>query len=441
MEDSREFQMKRIESELGIERDCRDTPTKCKIHRVPSKLRKIKEDAYSPCMVSIGPLHSTNADLQKMQEYKRHYVVYLLNRTPQPEKTWNDAKEAFHHLETTYFECYGSGTNENLFLQDGSFLIDCCFILEFFIRSSVNDFNYYDHMNVNNPFMASAVARDLLLFENQIPFAALRALLDTIENSMGERFPNFSLTESVYCFFTSSLRLYKKPKPIKNCRHLLEIFYYNSLSSVSVIRWVNGDGSFGFKHCATELVEAGIEIQNDMTSGFLDITFDGGVIKFSEFRIRDETMVSVFLNLIAYEQCGSTHGVCQQISSYAMLMNSLIRSPKDIDLLCQKGIIIASRIDNDVTDFFDSICSKIVLSRFYYPRLCEQVNAYRDSAEWNRHKLKTSLLARWSRYKAALRNDYFSNPWRIISFVAAFILLVLTLLQTIYATLSYNCSP
>ncbi|CAB4309576.1 unnamed protein product [Prunus armeniaca] len=55
---------------------------------------------------------------------------------------------------------------------------------------------------------------------------------------------------------------------------------------------------------------------------------------------------------------------------------------------------------------------------YYYTGLSDDVNYY--------YKTK------WHRFMEILRHDYFSTPWRIISFIAAFILLVLTLVQTLY---------
>ncbi|CAL9028825.1 unnamed protein product [Prunus brigantina] len=55
---------------------------------------------------------------------------------------------------------------------------------------------------------------------------------------------------------------------------------------------------------------------------------------------------------------------------------------------------------------------------YYYSGLSDDVNNY----------YKTN----WHKFMETLRRDYFSTPWRIISFVAAFILLVLTLVQTLY---------
>ena len=51
------------------------------IYRVPEELRKLKESAYTPRLVSIGPLHSNDIRLKSpMQDIKMSYVNFLLCR-------------------------------------------------------------------------------------------------------------------------------------------------------------------------------------------------------------------------------------------------------------------------------------------------------------------------------------------------------------------------
>ncbi|KHN18967.1 hypothetical protein glysoja_039891 [Glycine soja] len=41
------------------------------IYKAPKNLRKVKEDAYTPQCISIGPIHLGKQELEKMQEYKK----------------------------------------------------------------------------------------------------------------------------------------------------------------------------------------------------------------------------------------------------------------------------------------------------------------------------------------------------------------------------------
>ncbi|CAB4315130.1 unnamed protein product [Prunus armeniaca] len=49
------------------------------IYRVPDKLRQVKEDAYLPGVVSIGPLHQDNQNLAPMVQYKWSYLLSFLD--------------------------------------------------------------------------------------------------------------------------------------------------------------------------------------------------------------------------------------------------------------------------------------------------------------------------------------------------------------------------
>ncbi|XP_056163839.1 UPF0481 protein At3g47200-like [Syzygium oleosum] len=50
---------------------------------------------------------------------------------------------------------------------------------------------------------------------------------------------------------------------------------------------------------------------------------------------------------------------------------------------------------------------------------------------------KAALAKKWNSWRAILKNKYFDNPWSIISFIAAFVLLVLTFIQALYAVYGY----
>ncbi|KAJ6379188.1 hypothetical protein OIU76_015910 [Salix suchowensis] len=176
-----------------------------------------------------------------------------------------------------------------------------------------------------------------------------------------------------------------------------------------------------FIHCASALHETGIEFERDETGNPFDLKFEKGVFKIPPLRIHDST-VSFFQNLIAYEQ--RCHGSQQYITSYFLLLDRLIDTPSDVELLVQRQIL-----ENDfggwedVSTFFNSICKQIGLQDFYYAGLCVKVNEY----------YKTP----WYKYKADFKRNHCKNPWTIISLVAGFALLSLTALQTVYSVLAY----
>lgn len=44
--------------------------TNCCIYKVPGRLRRLNPDAYSPRVVSIGPLHHGREELEAMEDQK-----------------------------------------------------------------------------------------------------------------------------------------------------------------------------------------------------------------------------------------------------------------------------------------------------------------------------------------------------------------------------------
>ncbi|CAM8953834.1 unnamed protein product [Rhodiola kirilowii] len=107
-------------------------------------------------------------------------------------------------------------------------------------------------------------------------------------------------------------------------------------------------------------------------------------------------------------------------------MDNLINSPADVGYLHYCGIIEHWLVsDAEVADLFNRLCQEVVFdtSNSYLSSMSDDVNRYYNH--------------RWNSWRASLKHNYFSNPWAIISFFAAVILLLLTLAQTFYSVYGY----
>jgi hypothetical protein len=134
---------------------------------------------------------------------------------------------------------------------------------------------------------------------------------------------------------------------------------------------------------AMRLVEAGIKFKRGAYGSILDVKFIDGILEIPQLLIHDVTETG-FRNLISYEQC---HSKCEAwITSYAILLDNLIKTAKDMDILCENRIIHNWLNPEDVAQLFNKL--------------------YHDT--------------------------YFNTPWAFISTFAAVSLLVMTLLQTLY---------
>nr|CAD1841054.1 unnamed protein product [Ananas comosus var. bracteatus] len=188
---------------------------------------------------------------------------------------------------------------------------------------------------------------------------------------------------------------------------------------------------------ATELEEAGVmfkrkgekkkrnESDQHHPGSFLDVAFHDGVLEIPFLSVENSTL-SQFTNLVAFEQCGGCELEEAYMTSYATFMDCIIDTPGDVAILHRSGILenkLAS--DKELAVFFNRLsdCASMDYEKHYLAGLFRDVRKYCDSD--------------WPKWRAKLVRDYFSNPWTIISLIAAAVLLILTILQTVYTIYPY----
>ncbi|KAJ4759551.1 hypothetical protein LUZ62_069926 [Rhynchospora pubera] len=175
--------------------------------------------------------------------------------------------------------------------------------------------------------------------------------------------------------------------------------------------------------CVTELDEAGVKFRRKREPrDMFDISFQNGILEMPFVPIDDGLKILLW-NMVAFEQSQPAIPLREKtLSSYLGLMDSLINTEKDVAILVRSGII-GNYLQNDeqVANFFNQFGLLFVLdyNDHYLHGLYKDVKRYSEST--------------WHKYRARLMHDYFSNPWSIISVVAAIILLILSFLQTYYS--------
>ncbi|KAL5707050.1 hypothetical protein ACHQM5_025146 [Ranunculus cassubicifolius] len=423
------------------------------IYRIPKYLREGDHRAYKPQTVSLGPYHYGKKHLKEMDRHKWRSFYQVLKRTNHDIKMYFNAMK---ELEEKARSCY-EGTITLTSMEFVEMLVlDGCFILELF-RGAAGGFKHLGYSR-DDPVFAMrgfmhSIQRDMIMLENQLPLFVLERLLDLqidepeqkgyvskfiltffdpliptdeplrksdlnkLESSLSHQSSTFDpLTEqgALHCldvFRRSLLRTGLQPTPriwIRRRSHPARVADKRRQQLI---------------HCVTELRESGIKFQKLKTDRFWDIKFEDGILWIPRLLIHDGTK-SLFLNLIAFEQC---HLDCSNdITSYVIFMDNLINSPEDVGYLHYCGII-EHWLGNDaeVSDLFNRLCQEVVfdVNDSYLSQLSEQVNRYYN------HK--------WNAWRASLKHNYFYNPWAIISFFAAVILLLLTLTQTFYGVYGY----
>uniref|UniRef100_A0A7N2LKW9 Uncharacterized protein n=1 Tax=Quercus lobata TaxID=97700 RepID=A0A7N2LKW9_QUELO len=315
-----------IEIREIVERPEIQSSTRCRIYKVPHHLRKWKQAAYTPQVVSIGPFHHKNKRLKAMEEHKERYFRSFVKQSKiNSEYLIGIIREMEESIRGCYEETID--LNSDRFVK--MILVDACFILELFIRCSSRSLTSDDPMAVEP--RATAVMFDLLLLENQLPFFVIEklhqlafpslsnnAFLELPFNHFG-RFGGFNI-QSIPAHpnvkiehFTDLLRTFQIPPPEKRPKR--------------------GNLQNDLLYTATQLYEAGVEFQVVESECRFDIKFEKGVLKIPKLELDDWTEV-VARNIMALEQTryiGDTY-----FTDYICLMDSLISTRKDVDFPCDK---------------------------------------------------------------------------------------------------------
>ncbi|KAL8124955.1 UPF0481 protein At3g47200-like [Apium graveolens] len=424
---------------------------KVSIYRVPQYLKGGDNKAYIPQIVSLGPYHHGKKRHRNMDRHKWRSFYQILKRTNQDVKLYLDSMK---ELEERTRACYEGKINlsSNEFAE--MMVLDGCFILDLF-RGASEGFQQIGYSR-NDPVFAMrgsmhSIQRDMIMLENQIPLFVLDRLLGLQLGHPDQK----GLVARLALSFFDPLMPTDEPLTRSNRNkmetsegytntfdplsdqglHCLDVFRHSLLRrgpspkpQVWKKQWshvcrVADKRRQQLTHCVTELRESGVKFRKKKTDRFWDITFSNGLLQIPRLLIHDGTK-SLFLNLIAFEQCHLDCG--NEITSYVIFMNNMINSTADVGYLHYCGIIehwLGS--DHEVAELFNKLCQEVVfdINDSYHSRLSAEINKFHDH--------------RWNAWQATLKHNYFNNPWAIISFVAAVVLLILTFAQTIYGVFGY----
>ncbi|KAJ9164305.1 hypothetical protein P3X46_023901 [Hevea brasiliensis] len=413
------------------------------IFRVPNQLRKVYEKAYEPQIVSIGPYHRGKAHLQGMEKYKMHLLRQLLKRIIRRrggEGGENEIQEevrkfvvAIGALEESARQCY----DQPICLHSEEFvqmmIVDGCFIIEL-IRSFVDVDNrrQEDDPSFVLKLDLYITSRDFLLLENQLPLFVMLELFNLMKIPSQQNCDLICMI-TTYLKYQNLLIGFPVIQGISSpeCKHLLDLIHHYWLpSSILRGRILGQRDELKVIRCATELIEAGIKFKKvdahpeGRGPSMFDIRFKNGRLEIPTLIIEDETE-SFLRNIIAYEQLPLANDICYA-TDYMILMDCLIDSRRDVQLLCRCGII-DNRLGDDevIATLFNRLGDYVIPSscHFFYSELFSQVNKHCSKKK--------------NKWMAKLRHDYFNSPWAVVSFWAAVALLFFTFLQTIYTVLAF----
>ncbi|CAL0310506.1 unnamed protein product [Lupinus luteus] len=439
------------------------------IFMVPQVLKDANPEAYQPEVVSIGPYHHGHNRLKMIEEVKWHYLRSLLSRT---KTSLEYLLKAMVSLESKARECY----SKTITLSTRDFIemmvLDGCFLIELFRKvAGLVSFEEDDPLVTMAgilPFLCS----DFLLLENQIPFFILERLFELPE-VLGE---DLTLSSIAIKFFNNSMCM---PKDILDQKsswvgnHLLDLVRtcfipsdlnneamgtprhvikddrvksrcpWNHINYLKVciapftsccllVRKVRtrfipshkkeeamDKSTTPMIHCVSKLQRAGIIVTpGNNNDSILQVKFKHGIIQMPTITM-DVSMCSFLLNCVAFEECYCYY---KHFTTYLTLLDYLIKTPKDVEYLCDRNVIVNNLgTEEQVASFINNTGREFVthLDCGYLYDLFKEVHTYYGK---RRH-------VHWASFKST----YFDTPWSFISVLAAFVLLVLTAMQTFFA--------
>ena len=363
----------------------------CCIYKVPKRLRNVKNAAYTPKLIVIGPVHRNGEepeDMKIMETLKKRYFNKFFSRT---KKTKEDFEKIVEKNKDKIRRCYAEEvtlTKEKNFVD--MIFLDSIFIIELFLRSDAKEEKDYI---LSKPWLKDGIRQDLILLENQVPFFILDELYQDFATSTG--YQASFLTLACKYFFNSEEEICDE-KQVKHFTDLYRYFFQPPNPP-------NQDPGkpIEHRHSATKLDMAGLIFQNEKgpekNRRLLQVKIQKGnklleifpcfncswllhclpclkKIPFLESMqtrlviphfVVDNKTEDLFRNLMALEQCHYPDRA--YICNYILLLDFLINSKDDVELLVEEGIIVHSLGSNKaVAEMVNKLGQEIVEENSYY---------------------------------------------------------------------------
>ncbi|XP_078158123.1 UPF0481 protein At3g47200-like [Carex rostrata] len=363
------------------------------IFHAPAHIRSGKESNVKPKLVPIGPYYHGQRNLKRMEDLKlrcftelRQKQVFGMPNHPRPSEAGiphrrnqsiynapvepsvngirgiNDVPISNEFLNWgRKADTYYNKTVDELYSSGTCFIIRTIFSLSQQVHESMS-------------FLAvhiRGVRSDLLLLENQIPLFLSRRCMNGF----------FPIEEEHSHSFEQERQCAEQEQP-----SWAEIHLSNN-APMEILMQPN------FKRCQMPRLKI------------------------------DMRQTTLLVNLIAFENCILPS--MQIISCYMKLMDALINSEKDANLLQKCGVIYNTLSSHEMAAIFFNEIGNFCFINYSTNQFS---GLYKDVQEYD---------SSWHRRWASLRQNYFSSPWAGISVVAAVTLLILSALQTFYSIYGY----
>ncbi|KAL6885636.1 hypothetical protein ACP4OV_010415 [Aristida adscensionis] len=268
-------------------------------------------------------------------------------------------------------------------------LLDGCFLLQFMVSMCPGDPGAQAEAD---PFMSrpevhgniDAIARDVLLLENQIPWPVLQALMDLrpgvpVLKFLDRMASAFDISNSgtnnpsPISAVDAESRTSQEPPPPPPPRHLFGLFHRRQVGAARTesnrVPVLSSLGS-----TAVELAEMGVKLTASKTKKFGDMSMAKrrpGLAVFAELSLAplvlNDLTACWLLNMVAYEaSVSATEADNFAVSSYVTLIALLINREGDVQELRAKGIINSTMSDEATLAFFKWAARNLRVGHRYY---------------------------------------------------------------------------
>ncbi|XP_070673273.1 UPF0481 protein At3g47200-like isoform X1 [Malus domestica] len=455
-----------------------DQPDKWCIYRVPSKLRKVNEAAYTPQLLSIGLFHHGKPELKDMETHKNMYYKNFSARCLKKDVA---LKKFIKARQEHILRCYAGAIELDKDPVD-IIVVDACFIIELFLMNSEETENHENDYILRSPWLRKAVEQELILFENQLPYSLLQELYDFAvpascsphskeaqehEQAHRNSSANHDQQDCLPCYplvrFGDLCIDVPKAEPVPDCidvpkaepvpdhpflKLTCEFFKdYSKGKSVNGVKpkhftdlvrhFLCPQEEMTFEHntcpikniyAVRKLRAAGVKFTPLREDGYFIIKGDKPTkcklnlacfrnmnLKLAQFCVKDETEC-VIRNIMALEQF--LYPDKPYICNYFMLMDQLVDTVEDVDLLVENKVIVNMLGSNEaVAKLVNRLCEQIMEDKSCYADICKQLNRHYENF-WNRHV-------------ATLKRVYFKDLWTGSSTILGLFVLVFSIIGSI----------
>ncbi|KAJ6859952.1 hypothetical protein NC651_036316 [Populus alba x Populus x berolinensis] len=253
----------------------------CCIYRVPYSFRNIKPEAYTPQLISIGPIHhGSNERIEAMEKQKVMYYKEFTERHNMDEEKIGNLVRSIQKMEEVIRASYLmnlTGINRSDFIQ--KILLDAVFIIEFF-KASNDD----KGPKTLEPWMIFEIREDLMLLENQIPFFVIQKIYDEVNEAPRDAKGSSLLDLAAFHFGKYLFSTENETNPgLEQSRHFTDLLRKFMLCGAIKRNFIFNPVKL--KYSAVMLRKSGVKFQATKDKCLVNITFKKGVLKYHAWKL------------------------------------------------------------------------------------------------------------------------------------------------------------